>query len=320
MTNARIAICIPAFNASRTLPRLFDSIRAQTSPFDEVLVYDDASKDDTADVATRLGARVVRGAQNVGCSAGKNALLAETSCEWVHFHDADDIVLPEFVERARRRIAAESFDVLLFDYEQVNEDTGELMSRAEFARTAVLATPMEFMVSHTVNNCGVYSAPMLRRLGGFDDDPAVRYNEDRAFHLRLASAGARFAHEPYVGSRFFFAEGSMSAANQVRCAVSSHVVTQRFHARHPDKALPEISRVSWANATTLASYLAWPEADACVELAVRAGGRIPSGDGAVFRFLCSIDARAALRIREYLIRAMKPHLRPRIRAAEPSRE
>jgi hypothetical protein len=84
--------------------------------------------------------------------------------------------------------------------------------------------------------------------------------------------------------------------------------------------LPEISRVSWANATTLASYLAWPEADACVELAVRAGGRIPSGDGAVYRFLCSIDARAALRIREYLIRAMKPHLRPRIRAAEPSRE
>ena len=124
----RIALCVPAYNAARFLPRLFASVAEQTQPFDELWVYDDASSDDTADIAASLGARVVRGEHNIGCSGGKNRLLAETSADWVHFHDADDILHPEFVARAKQRLGSDSADVLLFDYERAAR-SDQLFSR-----------------------------------------------------------------------------------------------------------------------------------------------------------------------------------------------
>lgn len=63
MTAPRIAMCVPAYNAAKHLPVLIASAAAQTVPFDEIWVYDDASTDDTAEVARALGARVVRGAE-----------------------------------------------------------------------------------------------------------------------------------------------------------------------------------------------------------------------------------------------------------------
>ena len=47
-----ISICIPTYNRSRMLAELLDSIVAQELPDDiEVIVSDDASSDDTAEIA-----------------------------------------------------------------------------------------------------------------------------------------------------------------------------------------------------------------------------------------------------------------------------
>src|SRR5690242_6343139 len=101
ISRPRLALLIPAYNAAQYLPRLLDSAARQTQSFDEIWVYDDCSTDNTAVVAERHGARVVRGDSNRGCSHGKNRLATETKCEWIHFHDADDELLPNFVVRAR---------------------------------------------------------------------------------------------------------------------------------------------------------------------------------------------------------------------------
>jgi glycosyltransferase involved in cell wall biosynthesis len=304
-----IALCVPAYNAARHLPRLFASIKAQTAPFDELWVYDDASTDETAAVARRLGALLVSGKVNLGCSIGKNTLLDHVRSEWVHFHDADDALNPEFVARSKHRIASSDFDVLLFDYEQVDEATGKLMSITSFAHSSVLEDSVRYMLRETVNNGGVYSVRFLRRTGAFDPDPAVRFNEDRAFHLRLAEEGARFAHEPYVGSRFFFGSNSMSAANQVKCALANQEITRRFAVRHPGDYAAEISGQSWKNAGILAAYLEWLSADECVHLAIHSGGRIPREGSALFKCMCGVNGRWAIRIRERLIRRFKSRYR-----------
>jgi glycosyltransferase involved in cell wall biosynthesis len=304
-----LALCIPAYNAAAFLPRLFESVKAQTMPFDEVLVYDDCSSDDTAAVASRFGARVVRGERNLGCSAGKNALLAITRCEWIHFHDADDTVNPEFVERAKARIASGGCDVILFDYEQVDEQSGAVNSRTSFAGSRLFTDAVGHLLRETMNNGGVHCTEFLRKVGGFDTDPAVLYNEDRAFHLRLAESGARFGYEPYVGSRFFFRANSMSASNRVRCSLSNQEITRRWAERHPGDHARDVGFVSWKNAGVLASFLEWQAADECVQLAIRCTGRIPSEGGLLFRALCVVSGRWAIRVRERLIRRFKPRYR-----------
>src|SRR5947207_15693728 len=105
MLNPTLAICVPAYNAIQFLPRLLRSVREQTVSFDQVWVYDDGSIDATAELAADLGAQVVRGEATRGCATGRNVLAERASCEWVHFHDADDALHPDFVERARRWMA-----------------------------------------------------------------------------------------------------------------------------------------------------------------------------------------------------------------------
>src|SRR6476659_9336329 len=86
----RLALCVPAFNAAGHLPRLLESVRAQTGSFDEILIYDDASTDETADIARGFGAHVIRSDQNTGASVAKNQLAERASAAWSHFPDADD--------------------------------------------------------------------------------------------------------------------------------------------------------------------------------------------------------------------------------------
>ncbi len=64
-----VTIVIPAFNEGHTIGRVVRGAREQC-PQAEVVVVDDASKDDTAEQAAAAGARVIRRPYNVGNGAG----------------------------------------------------------------------------------------------------------------------------------------------------------------------------------------------------------------------------------------------------------
>jgi glycosyltransferase involved in cell wall biosynthesis len=310
VSDIRIALVIPAYNAARFLPQLFDDLRRQSAAFEQVVVCDDASTDATAEVARRLGAEVVSHGRNAGCSAAKNTALAAVRCPWVHFHDADDGFAAGFVERARARIAADdaAFDALLFDVEQRDGAGGALIARSSLPR-ALAADPVRYLVANTVNNCGVYRTEVVRRLGGFDVDAAVLYNEDRAFHLRLALGGARFAVESSVGAVTRRAPGSMSQANPAACLNAFGAVTAKAVAARPGAYVEEAAQAYWHAATGLATHGAMADAERWVGEAVRLGHAAPPQASPLFRLLCRIGPTFALHARERGIRLFKPWLR-----------
>lgn len=95
---ARLPICavIPAYNRGAKLERCLASIWAQRpAPPAEVIVVDDRSSDDTAEVAAALGARVIQHDENAGAATARNTAIHATSCEWVAFLDSDDEWLPD---------------------------------------------------------------------------------------------------------------------------------------------------------------------------------------------------------------------------------
>ena len=49
----RVSAYIPAYNVSEYLARAIESLLAQTLPFDEILVIDDGSRDNSAGIASR---------------------------------------------------------------------------------------------------------------------------------------------------------------------------------------------------------------------------------------------------------------------------
>lgn len=299
-----LALCIPAFNAAAFLPRLLTSARKQSVPFDEILVYDDCSTDDTAAVAQSLGANVVSGGRNLGCSAGKNKLLAITRCTRVHFHDADDDLTPAFTELAHAWMRKDDCpDVVLFDYESRSFDDERLLLMRRFDEQALKADAARYTILQQINPyCGVYSVEALRRVGGYDEDADVLYNEDCRFHMRLAFAGLEFGVEKKVAVINLERQGSMSGANKAKCAISRLAVLRKALAEAP-KYRDEVGAEAWLNARQLAYVGCFREMKEAIALAHRAGVQIPCEEtNSLVRWLASVSPEKTFAARAKYVR------------------
>lgn len=95
-----ISILITYYNERELLTECLCLCYHQLEPTDEIIIYDDASHNPAIDyIPAGVSARVIRGEIDRGPSAGRNILLAESRCNYVHFHDSDDVFAPEW--RAR---------------------------------------------------------------------------------------------------------------------------------------------------------------------------------------------------------------------------
>jgi glycosyltransferase involved in cell wall biosynthesis len=97
-----ISVCIPAYNHARYLRSALESVLAQTRRDFELIVYDDASTDSTAEVAADFagaGVRYFRQPRNCGISATRNACLEVARGRYIAWLDADDVYLPDMLER-----------------------------------------------------------------------------------------------------------------------------------------------------------------------------------------------------------------------------
>lgn len=93
-----VSIVIAAYQAAATIGRTVDSLLAcHGIDHARVLVVDDGSTDDTADLAARPGVEVIR-APHVGRAAALNRGIAAADGEVVLFTDADCVVPPSWLE------------------------------------------------------------------------------------------------------------------------------------------------------------------------------------------------------------------------------
>ena len=210
-----VALLIPCHNAARFLPELFACVQAQTVPFDEILCYDDASTDDTVEVARSFGARVLQGAENRGAAFARNRLLEACTCDWLHFHDADDLIDPRFVE-TMNALARRDCRPVLCAMKVVEREGRRLVTVTHFGDLRKAEDPTAWLIEHTAYAIiGLYPLALVRQMGGFNEN--LRGNEDPDFHIRLALAGACFevCDEALVTN--LTRADSFSSSNWLRC-------------------------------------------------------------------------------------------------------
>jgi glycosyl transferase family 2 len=102
-----ISVVITTYNRARLLPGAIESAqRAGADP--EVIVVDDCSNDDTAEVcAGSAGIRYLRLKANQGLANARNVGIAESTCEFIAFLDDDDLRLPGSLDKQLHAIAAD---------------------------------------------------------------------------------------------------------------------------------------------------------------------------------------------------------------------
>lgn len=95
-----VSICIPTYNSGGSLAETLASIIAQTYLRLEILVVDNASADDTLEVARRFDdprIRIYENADNIGAEGNFNRCIQLASGEYTAIYHADDLYLPQMV-------------------------------------------------------------------------------------------------------------------------------------------------------------------------------------------------------------------------------
>jgi len=310
----RLALCVPARNAAGHLPRLLASVASQTRPFDELLVFDDASTDATAAIARDSGATVASSGVNVGPSTGKNLLAGRVTAEWIHFHDADEALKPEFVERAHSWLERSDVDVILFGTEDRDDTTGTWLAERQWDDDHLQRDPVGYCIRNTVTNCGVYRRSAFLAAGGFDTRDDTKYNEDQAMHLRLAIAGLRFRADAYVGDVVYRRSGSMSSGHPIECARAHYHVLRDVADRTGRRHARDLAAELWTQAAVCGTYRDWEYSRKCLDLAAALGFGAPPQEHALIRFASRISPVGAVMAREAFIRVFKPRLRRHVPA------
>lgn len=124
-----VAVVVVSHNYGRFLADALESVLAQDAPAAEILVVDDASTDNTADVAALFAARGVKylrvdhGSAHLARGAG----LAATTAPWLCFLDADDELPRDYLAAAQRQLA----DGVGIVYSDV-QNFGDRTDRVEF--------------------------------------------------------------------------------------------------------------------------------------------------------------------------------------------
>jgi glycosyltransferase involved in cell wall biosynthesis len=104
------AAVVPNYNDASKIAQSLKSLAAQTTPFAEIIIVDDGSKDDSVAVIRRLiadmpNARLIESPQNGGVVAAINIGLAAVTSEFVFLCSANDFYQPNMVAIAAEMLA-----------------------------------------------------------------------------------------------------------------------------------------------------------------------------------------------------------------------
>ena len=89
--NKLISIIIPVKNGEKYIAETLDGIKKQDLNT-EIIVFDDGSTDNTAEIAKKYDCKVITHETSKGPVVAKNSALKIAQGEYIMFHDADDVM------------------------------------------------------------------------------------------------------------------------------------------------------------------------------------------------------------------------------------
>ena len=130
----KLSVILPCYNVGRFVRLCLDSLAEAfaLSLIDdyEIIVVDDGSSDDTADVVMQSGCKNLRlfKQENCGVSGARNRGLAEAHGRWVWFVDPDDTVVPDILQKISHLLDS-SYQAIAFGFNLYYPDGRKISHR-----------------------------------------------------------------------------------------------------------------------------------------------------------------------------------------------
>ena len=227
MNEARplVSIVVPAYNAESYLAETLDSLLAESYPNVEIIVVNDGSHDTTQciaeDYAQGDSRIIVINQPNGGVCRARNNGIAQAHGEFILPVDADDLLLPGFLDWAVDAMEKHpDVKVAVPKAEFFGEKTGEW----HLPNFSLRLLARKNMIPATA----LYRRSDWERVGGYNETLQAR--EDWEFWIHLLKEGGQVRTSPEVGLRYRIHEGSKRTADR---QLKKRVI-EALNERHPE--------------------------------------------------------------------------------------
>lgn len=228
-----VSVVIPCYNQARFLGEAIESVLRQGYPHVEVVVVDDGSPDNIAEVVARYPQVRVVQQENSGLAAARNAGLRESQGEYVVFLDADDVLLPDALVSGVKSFATHPECAFVYGHcVYIADDGSPLPTPRQQQQGEVVdhyETLLRFGCHIWVPAIVMFRRAILTSAGGFNCD--VNPSADYDSYLRLARVFPVHCHGKAIAAyRQHGASMSRNAGVMLKHVLTVHRA-QRSHVK-----------------------------------------------------------------------------------------
>ncbi|WP_375238867.1 glycosyltransferase family 2 protein [Aurantibacter sp.] len=206
-----VSIITPMYNSENFISESINSIQNQTYTNWELWLIDDCSLDETISIVDQFIKKdsrihLIKNGTNSGAAISRNKGIEAAKGNYIAFLDADDLWLPQKLEKQVGTLNSGRADVCFSSYEQINESGTPLYIKVEALSTL---TYKKLLKSNYVGNLtGMYNASVLGKI----KSPNLRKRQDWLIWLKAIETSGK----PAIGIQETLAmyrvrENSMSA-------------------------------------------------------------------------------------------------------------
>lgn len=233
-----LSVIVPNYNNEKYVEQCIRSIVSQDYPISEIIVYDDASTDNSPLILERLESeidilKVIYGKNNVGVSTARDTAIKTTSSEYVTMIDGDDFYYNNNKISHEMKIINESFskgvnNVCVFSQTVKVDESGNAVQKLhyrnldKFVRFGTVTRLMGFYTPRDY----IFPKSEYLRLGGYRSD--MNLYEDWELNLRLLSR-CEFKYSGVFGTAYRQKEGGLSRVDGKRhleAKIKAHVLNK----------------------------------------------------------------------------------------------
>jgi mycofactocin glycosyltransferase len=264
-----VTLVVPVKDREVQLRRLLVSVQREVAEGLKVVVVDDGSTDNSADVARELGATVIRHEVSRGPASARNRGLAAIDTAFIAFVDSDcvctygwlPILLQHFQDPAIALVAPRIFGAIAPQEQQQQQQQPGTADSLALASYEAVRSPLDLgpaqalvvprtRVSYVPSAALVARTEVLRALDGFATDLHVGEDVDLLWRLHRAGWRSRYepaatvAHDHRVSWRAF-------ARRRMQYGTSAALLDERHPGQVAPLAVSGWSALGWLGLCTL---------------------------------------------------------------------
>jgi glycosyltransferase involved in cell wall biosynthesis len=193
-----VSIIIPCYNNQVFIKDAIASAINQTYGNVEIIVIDDGSTDDSLEIIKSFDSKIYwETGENRGAPSARNRGIEIAQGEYLKFLDADDVLLPDCIEKQiaqATQLAPERKAIIYGDAIWVDQHNQVIPNYPLRARQPEEDTIAHILANSPLTSCPLHKREYLLEIGGFD--PSLPRGQEYDLHLRLVLAGVEFVHYP----------------------------------------------------------------------------------------------------------------------------